>query len=76
MEENNLVKLIVNLVPKANEALNRGASLSGDTRTDTINRALILYTAIQQTINAGGGVLELTDIPARIVTIRVHVNSD
>lgn len=45
-EEAGLTKLTVNLIPAAMEALNNTAERLGDTRTDTVNRALQLYAAI------------------------------
>ena len=41
-----LTKLTVNLVPNAVKALNHAAELTGDTRTDTVNRALQVYAAL------------------------------
>lgn len=41
-----LTKLIVNLVPAAAEALDRAADLTGDTKTDTVNRALQVYAMV------------------------------
>lgn len=45
-KQDDLTKLTVNLIPKAFDALNRGADMTGDTRTDTVNRALQSYTAM------------------------------
>jgi hypothetical protein len=41
--EDDLVKLTVNLIPKAYEALTWSADLRADTKTDTVNRALQFY---------------------------------
>jgi uncharacterized protein (DUF1778 family) len=47
-----LTKLTVNLVPNAMAALDRAAQITGDTRTDTVNRALQAYVAIIEASNA------------------------
>lgn len=38
-----LVRLTVNLIPKAAEAIDHAVALSRDSKTDTVNRALQLY---------------------------------
>ncbi len=38
-----LTRVTVNLIPKADKAMERAAELTGDTKTDTINRALQYY---------------------------------
>jgi hypothetical protein len=44
--EAGLERVTVNLVPRAAEALRRAVELTGDSKTDTINRALQLYAYI------------------------------
>jgi hypothetical protein len=39
-------QLLVNLIPKAVEALNQAATLSGDTHTNIVNRALQVYAFV------------------------------
>lgn len=41
-----LTKMTVNLIPKSVEALDLAATLTGDTRTDIVNRAIQLYAEI------------------------------
>lgn len=48
-----IVKLTVNLVPSAQLALDDAALLTGDTKTDTVNRALQLYGAVVRAVEAG-----------------------
>lgn len=50
----NLTKLTVNLTPRAYDALQRAAEVTGDTRTDTVNRALQAYAALVEASHAGG----------------------
>ncbi len=49
----NLNRVTVNLVPKADQALERAAELTGDNRTDTINRALQYYAFLCEERHAG-----------------------
>ena len=41
-----LTKLTVNIIPEARESLAAAADRCGDSRTDTVSRALILYDVI------------------------------
>lgn len=53
-----LTKVTVNLTPKSMESLERAAALTGDTKTDSINRALEIYASILEVAEAGGDVLD------------------
>jgi len=66
-----LVRVTVNLTPKAYEALQRSCELSRDTKTDTINRALLVYELIQQLSEQGGG--SLTMVNAKGEKERIHL---
>lgn len=44
----------MNLTPRASEALAKGMELTGDTKTDTVNRALQVYAYLEK-IRAEGG---------------------
>ncbi len=48
-----LTKLTVNLVPRSVTSLAFAAAASGDTRTDTVNRALQMYALILKEIKKG-----------------------
>ncbi len=50
------MRVTVNLTAKAAAALKEMAEASGDTKTDTINRALLIYAYIEKIIRDGGGV--------------------
>lgn len=50
-------KLTVNLTEKAANALDAMADMTGETKTDTVNRALILSEAMHRHQAAGGDVL-------------------
>jgi hypothetical protein len=49
-------RVTVNLTPRASEALERAVRLTGDTKTDTINRALQLYAYLEGIMQADGSV--------------------
>lgn len=49
-------KVTVNLSQKTYEALERAASITGDTKTDVINKAVQLYSEVREAQNNGGGV--------------------
>jgi hypothetical protein len=46
-------RLTVNLTARSSRALQSASSLTGDTRTDTVNRALQVYAFIQQAAAEG-----------------------
>ena len=54
-----LVRVTVNLTPRAYEALTRACSQTGDSKTDTINRSLLVYDLIHRLSEEGGGTLTL-----------------
>lgn len=45
-DKKKLTKVTVNLVPRAVDALNAAAEQTGDSRTDTVNRALQMYALL------------------------------
>lgn len=49
-----LTRLTVNLIPKAAAALDEAVELSGDSRTDTINRAVQAYAFMLKAHQGGG----------------------
>jgi hypothetical protein len=49
-----LERVTVNLTPRASKALAETAQLTGDSKTDTINRALQVYAFVQSIIEGGG----------------------
>ncbi|MEV4626669.1 hypothetical protein AB0J90_10325 [Micromonospora sp. NPDC049523] len=54
-----LVKVTVNLTPRAVDALDAACTRSRDTKTDTINRALVVYNLVLELVERGGGCLTL-----------------
>ncbi|MFF4795614.1 hypothetical protein ACFY2M_39265 [Streptomyces sp. NPDC001276] len=47
-------RITVNLAPKAATALDQAVKLTGDSKTDTINRALQVYAYLEKVIQDGG----------------------
>jgi hypothetical protein len=66
-----LTRLTVNLVPRAVEALDSIAARQDETRTDSINRALIGWDIVLDLIEKGGGQLSLTHADGTRETVRV-----
>jgi hypothetical protein len=52
-----LERVTVNLTPRAWNALEEAVQRTGDTKTDTINRALQVYNYIEEIMHSGGAVI-------------------
>lgn len=50
-----LVKVTVNLTPRTVDALDLASTRTRDTRTDTVNRALVVYNLVLELMERGGG---------------------
>ncbi|WP_329105276.1 hypothetical protein OG792_32155 [Micromonospora sp. NBC_01699] len=66
-----LVKVTVNLAPRAVDALDAACMRTRDTKTDTINRALVVYSVVLELMERGGGSLTLQSPDGG--TDRVHL---
>lgn len=55
--KSDLVRLTVNLIPRAYTAMVLASEITGDSRTDTINRAVQLYAYVEHVISNGGELL-------------------
>jgi hypothetical protein len=51
-----LERVTVNLTARSSRALELATEITGDTKTDTINRALQIYAFMEQIIASGGSV--------------------
>ncbi|WAU78381.1 hypothetical protein O1Q96_00600 (plasmid) [Streptomyces sp. Qhu-G9] len=49
-------RVTVNLAPAASHALEHAAALTGDSKTDTINRALQIYAMLADAVDQGAAV--------------------
>ena len=50
-------RVTVNLAPLSSSALEHASSITGDSKTDTINRALQIYAMLADAVDNGGAVL-------------------
>jgi hypothetical protein len=51
-----LERVTVNLTPRAYRALEQAVRITGDTRTETINRALQVYAYLEEVTHASGSI--------------------
>jgi hypothetical protein len=51
-----LERITVNLTGRASSALELATELTGDTKTDTVNRALQVYAYLEQIMARGGAI--------------------
>lgn len=51
-----LERITVNLTARSSSALDLAVELTGDTKTDTINRAIQIYAYLEKVIRNGGSV--------------------
>jgi hypothetical protein len=51
-----LERVTVNLTPGAYRALEQAVRITGDTRTDTINRALQVYAYLEEIVRGSGSI--------------------
>jgi hypothetical protein len=56
-----LTRVSANLTPRSLAALQAAVALTGDTQTDTINRALQVYAHLEKVISRGGEVITRQD---------------
>jgi hypothetical protein len=57
VQKQELVRLTINLVPRAYAAMLLASEITGDSRTDTVNRAVQLYAYVEHVIKEGGDIL-------------------
>ncbi len=56
-KKTNLTRLTINLIPRATAALHLASEISGDSRTDTMNRAIQLYAYVTELSSRGYDIL-------------------
>jgi hypothetical protein len=66
-----LVRLTVNLTSRSADALDRASKTTGDSKTDTVNRALQVYALFQELVERGGGSLRIVHPDGQIE--RIHI---
>jgi len=52
-----LVRLTINLIPRAYAAMVLASEITGDSRTDTVNRAVQLYAYVEHELSQGSEIL-------------------
>ena len=57
-----LERVTVNLIARASRALQQVSQLTGDTKTDSMNRAIQIYAYLEE-INARGGAVYVRESP-------------
>jgi hypothetical protein len=63
-------RVTVNLTARASQALRESVELTGDTKTDTINRALLIYAFLQGVMQEGGAVYTRESDAAELERVR------
>lgn len=66
-----LTRVTVNLTPRSVTALERTSRVTGDSKTDTINRALQVYALIQEMAERNNGSLRIVHEDGS--TERIHL---
>jgi len=56
-----LERVTVNLTSRASKALETAVELTGDSKTDSINRALSVYAYVEQVLHQGGSIMVQDD---------------
>jgi hypothetical protein len=66
-----LERITVNLTPRASRALELATQLTGDSKTDTVNRALQFYAYMEQISARGGYVYVKEGVDADLERLKV-----
>ncbi len=66
-----LERVTVNLTPRSARALELATQLTGDTKTDTINRALQIYAFLEQVTATGGSIYARETADSELVRLKV-----
>lgn len=65
-------RVTVNLTPRAYHALEQTVQLTGDTKTDTINRALQVYAYLEEILHASGSIYVRATPDAEPERLRIY----
>lgn len=65
-----LVRVAANLTPRAVQALEQAIETTGDTQTDTINRAIQVYAYLEETLKNGGEIYTRNPGSQELVNLR------
>lgn len=66
-----LERVTVNLIARASRALQQVSQLTGDTKTDSINRAIQIFAYLEE-INSSGGAVYVRESPdSELVRLKI-----
>jgi len=66
-----LERITVNLTERSSKALDQAVDVTGDTKTDTINRAVQIYAYLEQMIRDGGSVYVRENADAELERLKI-----
>jgi len=66
-----LERLTVNLTGRASRALDSAMEITGDTKTDAVNRALQIYAYMERIVSQGGSVYVREDGSSELERIKL-----
>ncbi|WP_253669635.1 hypothetical protein [Streptoalloteichus tenebrarius] len=66
-----LERVTVNLTPRSSKALEQTVDLTGDSKTDTINRALQVYAFLEEIMQAGGSIYVRQSADSELERLRI-----
>jgi hypothetical protein len=64
-------RVTVNLTPRASQALSDVTTRTRDTKTDVINRALLIYAYVEQVLGDGGAVYVQADSDSPLQLLKI-----
>ena len=68
-----LERVTINLTPRSSRALQEASAITGDTKTEMINRAVRLYEYFEQVSRAGGTVYVRPEPDAEIERLKLFL---
>jgi hypothetical protein len=66
-----LERVTVNLTPRSSRALDSTVAMTGDSKTDTINRAVQVYELVEEIMKAGGALYIRPHAEAELERLRI-----
>jgi hypothetical protein len=69
--DENVERITVNLIARTSQALMLAVELTGDSKTDTINRALQIYAFLAQATAHGGSVYVQEGIDSELMQLKI-----
>jgi hypothetical protein len=66
-----LERVTVNLTPRSSRALDHTVAMTGESKTDTINRAVQVYELVEEIMKAGGALYIRPHAEAELERLRI-----